>query len=124
MSCINADQAVPVNSAVQFHIYCSNTFVCIMLTPMKNIVLKHTSCPLFLINTSFLYCVLHFTSIGLNFVYVSIQSLLRGRFLRNERTVENERSSSMAASELVQLRQRHTVSGLRYVAFYFMPWVE
>ncbi|XP_014513991.1 uncharacterized protein LOC106772240 isoform X1 [Vigna radiata var. radiata] len=42
-----------------------------------------------------------------------IQSLLRGRFLRNERTVEDERPPSMAASELVQLRQRHTVSGLR-----------
>ncbi|KAF7811653.1 protein neuralized [Senna tora] len=42
-----------------------------------------------------------------------IQSLLRGRFLRNERTVEDERPPSMAANELVQLRQRHTVSGLR-----------
>ncbi|PSS05053.1 E3 ubiquitin-protein like [Actinidia chinensis var. chinensis] len=42
-----------------------------------------------------------------------IQSLLRGRFLRNERSVEDERLPSMAASELVQLRQRHTVSGLR-----------
>nr|KYP60670.1 Protein neuralized [Cajanus cajan] len=42
-----------------------------------------------------------------------IQSLLRGRFLRNERTVEDERPPSMAATELVQLRQRHTVSGLR-----------
>ncbi|PWA78667.1 zinc finger, RING/FYVE/PHD-type [Artemisia annua] len=42
-----------------------------------------------------------------------IQSLLRGRFLRNERPVEDERPSSVAASELVQLRQRHTVSGLR-----------
>uniref|UniRef100_A0A5B6Z871 RING-type domain-containing protein n=1 Tax=Davidia involucrata TaxID=16924 RepID=A0A5B6Z871_DAVIN len=42
-----------------------------------------------------------------------IQSLLRGRFLRNERPVEDERPPSMAASELVQLRQRHTVSGVR-----------
>ncbi|XP_031250619.1 uncharacterized protein LOC116108523 [Pistacia vera] len=43
-----------------------------------------------------------------------IQSLLRGRFLRNnERPVEEERAPSIAASELVQLRQRHTVSGLR-----------
>ncbi|CAL0299796.1 unnamed protein product [Lupinus luteus] len=42
-----------------------------------------------------------------------IQSLLRGRFLRNERPVEEERPPSVAASELVQLRQRHTVSGLR-----------
>ncbi|KAK6933464.1 hypothetical protein RJ641_036358, partial [Dillenia turbinata] len=44
-----------------------------------------------------------------------IQSLLRGRFLRNERPAEEERPPSSAASELVQLRQRHTVSGLRYV---------
>ncbi|KAK4252973.1 hypothetical protein QN277_010817 [Acacia crassicarpa] len=42
-----------------------------------------------------------------------IQSLLRGRFLRNERTIEDERPPSVAANELVQLRQRHTVSGLR-----------
>ncbi|KAJ0908392.1 putative transcription factor C2H2 family [Helianthus annuus] len=42
-----------------------------------------------------------------------IQSLLRGRFLRNVRPVEEETPSSVAASELVQLRQRHTVSGLR-----------
>ncbi|KAF9599028.1 hypothetical protein IFM89_033373 [Coptis chinensis] len=42
-----------------------------------------------------------------------IQSLLRGRFLRNERPTEDERPPSMAASELGQLRQRHTVSGLR-----------
>ncbi|XP_010543588.1 PREDICTED: uncharacterized protein LOC104816446 isoform X2 [Tarenaya hassleriana] len=42
-----------------------------------------------------------------------IQSLLRGRFLRNERPVDEERAPSMAASELLQLRERHTVSGLR-----------
>ncbi|XP_010267316.1 PREDICTED: zinc finger CCCH domain-containing protein 13-like isoform X2 [Nelumbo nucifera] len=42
-----------------------------------------------------------------------IQSLLRGRFLRNERSYEDERPPSMAASELGQLRQWHTVSGLR-----------
>ncbi|XP_061996475.1 uncharacterized protein LOC133714384 isoform X2 [Rosa rugosa] len=42
-----------------------------------------------------------------------IQSLLRGRFLRNERPIEEERPPSIAAGELVQLRQRHTVSGLR-----------
>lgn len=42
-----------------------------------------------------------------------IQSLLRGRFLRNERAVEEERPPSLAASELLQLRQRHTVSGIR-----------
>lgn len=48
-------------------------------------------------------------------LYISFQSLLRGRFLRtNERPVEDERPPSMAAGELVQLRQRHTVSGLRY----------
>lgn len=32
----------------------------------------------------------------------------------NERPVEEERPPSMAAGELLQLRQRHTVSGLRY----------
>ncbi|KAH9660459.1 RING-type domain-containing protein [Citrus sinensis] len=42
-----------------------------------------------------------------------IQSLLRGRFLRNDRVVEDERPRSTAASELGLLRQRHTVSGLR-----------
>ncbi|XP_030451197.1 uncharacterized protein LOC115673228 [Syzygium oleosum] len=41
-----------------------------------------------------------------------IQSLLRGRFLRNERTL-NEGTSSLAASELGLLRKRQTVSGLR-----------
>ncbi|KAK4785526.1 hypothetical protein SAY86_002215 [Trapa natans] len=42
-----------------------------------------------------------------------IQSLLRGRFLRNERQVVNDKPSSTAASELGLLRQRQTVSGLR-----------
>lgn len=42
-----------------------------------------------------------------------IQVLLRGRCLRIERTVEDERPQSRAATELTQLRQRHTVSGLR-----------
>ncbi|GER45732.1 RING/U-box superfamily protein [Striga asiatica] len=42
-----------------------------------------------------------------------IQSLLRGRFLRNESPTEEDRPPSVAASELNQLRQRHTVSGLR-----------
>ncbi|KAK4385573.1 hypothetical protein Sango_2681300 [Sesamum angolense] len=42
-----------------------------------------------------------------------IQSLLRGKFLRNERPVAGERPPSVAASELNQLRERHTVSGLR-----------
>ncbi|KAH9621402.1 hypothetical protein KSS87_014798 [Heliosperma pusillum] len=39
-------------------------------------------------------------------------SLLRGRFLRNDGTGEDERTPSLAASELLQLRQQHTVSGL------------
>ncbi|KAM7268636.1 hypothetical protein ACFE04_010802 [Oxalis oulophora] len=42
-----------------------------------------------------------------------IQSFLRGRFLQDERPVEEERPPSMAAGELHQLRQRHNVSGLR-----------
>ncbi|KAJ0966660.1 hypothetical protein J5N97_023577 [Dioscorea zingiberensis] len=42
-----------------------------------------------------------------------IQSLLRGRFLRNGRPSEEERPPSAAARELGQLRQRHPVSGLR-----------
>ncbi|CAN4120406.1 unnamed protein product [Withania somnifera] len=42
-----------------------------------------------------------------------IQSLLRGRFLRNDSLTNDERSASNAASELVLLRQRHTVSDLR-----------
>ncbi|XP_057955850.1 uncharacterized protein LOC131149431 isoform X2 [Malania oleifera] len=49
-----------------------------------------------------------------NFAYRNrIQSLLRGRFLRNGRLVKEERPTSVAASELGLLRQRHTVSGLR-----------
>ncbi|KAL2943167.1 Protein neuralized, partial [Bienertia sinuspersici] len=40
-------------------------------------------------------------------------SLLRGRFLRTDRATEDERPPSIAASELRQLRQRNTVSGLR-----------
>ncbi|CAL9108632.1 unnamed protein product [Musa textilis] len=48
------------------------------------------------------------------FAYRSrIQSLLRGRFLRNSGPTENERRSSVAARELGQLRQHHPVSGLR-----------
>ncbi|KAK1309111.1 hypothetical protein QJS10_CPA09g01839 [Acorus calamus] len=42
-----------------------------------------------------------------------IQSLLRGRFLRNGSSVEEERPPSVAARELGQLRQRHPVSGIR-----------
>ncbi|KAJ8490460.1 hypothetical protein OPV22_012181 [Ensete ventricosum] len=44
-----------------------------------------------------------------------IQSLLRGRFLRNERPSEDdeERQPSVAAREIGLLRQRHRVSGLR-----------
>lgn len=41
-----------------------------------------------------------------------LQSLLRGRFLRNGGPDE-ERPPSVAAQELGQLRQRHPVSGLR-----------
>ncbi|KAE8691817.1 Ring/U-Box superfamily protein [Hibiscus syriacus] len=42
-----------------------------------------------------------------------IQSLLRGRFLRNDKRVASERCTSTAASELGLLRQKQTVSGLR-----------
>ncbi|KAJ0263734.1 hypothetical protein HA466_0022010 [Hirschfeldia incana] len=42
-----------------------------------------------------------------------IQLLLRRRFLRNEPPAEEARTPSMAASELRQLRERHTVSDLR-----------
>ncbi|XP_022986254.1 uncharacterized protein LOC111484063 [Cucurbita maxima] len=42
-----------------------------------------------------------------------IQSLLKSRFLRNNRLTANSRSVSVAESELGLLRQRHTVSGLR-----------
>ncbi|KAH7690774.1 putative E3 ubiquitin ligase protein [Dioscorea alata] len=41
-----------------------------------------------------------------------IQSLLRGRFLRNGRPPEDERQPSAAVRELGQLRQHHPVSGL------------
>jgi len=48
---------------------------------------------------------------------IIFQALLRGRFLRNGNATptENERPPSVAARELGQLRQRHPVSGLRYV---------
>ncbi|XP_057729374.1 uncharacterized protein LOC130944840 [Arachis stenosperma] len=42
-----------------------------------------------------------------------IQALLRGRFLRNDRSTDNNRSTSIAESELGLLRQKQTVSGLR-----------
>ncbi|KAL2511174.1 RING/U-box superfamily protein [Abeliophyllum distichum] len=42
-----------------------------------------------------------------------IQALLRGRFLRNERIISDERPGSIAATELGLLSQRHTVSDLR-----------
>jgi len=42
------------------------------------------------------------------------QALLRGRFLRNDRSNGNNRSTSIAESELGLLRQKQTVSGLRY----------
>ncbi|KAG4961214.1 hypothetical protein JHK87_037847 [Glycine soja] len=42
-----------------------------------------------------------------------IQALLRGRFLRNDRSIDNNKSTSIAESELGLLRQKQTVSGLR-----------
>ncbi|CAI9785903.1 unnamed protein product [Fraxinus pennsylvanica] len=42
-----------------------------------------------------------------------IQALLRGRFLRNERLISDERPCSIAATELGILSQRHAVSNLR-----------
>ncbi|KAK1429143.1 hypothetical protein QVD17_11346 [Tagetes erecta] len=42
-----------------------------------------------------------------------IQTLLKGRFLWNQRFVQDERSASTAASELGLLKQTHTVSDLR-----------
>ncbi|CAN0916513.1 Protein neuralized [Linum grandiflorum] len=42
-----------------------------------------------------------------------IQSLLRGRFLRNNRMIETERPRSTAARELGLLRQRNAVADLR-----------
>ncbi|CAI9768550.1 unnamed protein product [Fraxinus pennsylvanica] len=42
-----------------------------------------------------------------------IQAVLRGSFLRNQRLILDRRPSSVAASELGLLRQRHTVSDLR-----------
>lgn len=52
------------------------------------------------------------------FILFTLQSLLRGRFLRNNRLAEDERPASVAASELGLLRQRRTVSGLRYYLYY------
>ncbi|KAI4322338.1 hypothetical protein L6164_022043 [Bauhinia variegata] len=42
-----------------------------------------------------------------------IQALLRGRFLRNDILIDNNRPTSVAESELGLLRQKQTVSGLR-----------
>ena len=42
-----------------------------------------------------------------------IQALLRGRFLRNDRPIDNNRPTSIAESELGLLRQKQTVSCLR-----------
>lgn len=53
-----------------------------------------------------------------------MQSLIRGRFLRDERPVEEERPPSLAANELVQLRQRHTVSGLRYAVYLCSLYIQ
>ncbi|XP_061345373.1 uncharacterized protein LOC133291176 [Gastrolobium bilobum] len=47
-----------------------------------------------------------------------IQALLRGRFLRNDRSIDNNRSMSIAESELGLLRQKQTVSGLREGFFF------
>ncbi|KAK8469665.1 hypothetical protein PHAVU_005G129700 [Phaseolus vulgaris] len=47
-----------------------------------------------------------------------IQALLRGRFLRNDRSIDNNRSTSIAESELGLLRQKQTVSGLREGFFF------
>ncbi|KAL3618464.1 hypothetical protein CASFOL_033240 [Castilleja foliolosa] len=44
---------------------------------------------------------------------LQLMALLRGRFLRIERSIPDKRPSSVAATELVLLRERHTVSGLR-----------
>lgn len=51
-------------------------------------------------------------------ILFTFQSLLRGRFLRNNRSTEDERPTSVAASELGLLRQRRTVAGLRYYIYY------
>ncbi|CAJ1955841.1 unnamed protein product [Sphenostylis stenocarpa] len=47
-----------------------------------------------------------------------IQALLRGSFLRNDRSIDNSRSTSIAESELGLLRQKQTVSGLREGFFF------
>lgn len=50
-----------------------------------------------------------------------IQSLLKGRFLRNKPYNREEKPSSLAASELGILRQKQTVSGLREGFFSTKP---
>lgn len=60
----------------------------------------------------------HSLYLYLSLLSIYMQSLLRGRFLRNDRMVEDERPRSTAARELGLLRQRHTVSGLRYAIYY------
>lgn len=47
------------------------------------------------------------------------QSFLKGRFLRNGRPVEDERSPSVAARELGHLQHRNPVSGLRREGFHY-----
>lgn len=51
-----------------------------------------------------------------------LQALLRGRFLRNDRSVDHNRSTSVAESELGFLRRKQTVSGLRYPFFLYLVW--
>ncbi|KAJ9559286.1 hypothetical protein OSB04_013900, partial [Centaurea solstitialis] len=46
-----------------------------------------------------------------------IQSSLKGRFLRNQRFVEDEKQTSVAANELGLLRQTQAVSDIRYILF-------
>ncbi|KAJ9554710.1 hypothetical protein OSB04_009324 [Centaurea solstitialis] len=49
-----------------------------------------------------------------------LQSLLKGRFLWNQRFVQDKKSTSIAASELGLLRQTHTVSDLRLTTVCFI----
>jgi hypothetical protein len=53
-----------------------------------------------------------------------LQALLRGRFLRNDRPIDNNRPTSIAESELGLLRQKQTVSCLRYAVKFPLSWEE